>query len=214
MGCNSSKDASHAPKLTKPAPVEGRTHCGPWLKSVDDLVDWPLFPESQQGSLVAKYLTKEIWDEYKDQKDACGVSFKMCVLSGCQNVDSGIGAYAGSHDSYKTFNKFFDCIVEHYHKHGAEASHVSDMDAASLNAPALPEEEAAMIVSTRIRVGRNLEGYPLGPGITKEERDEVMEKVVKACETFEGDLKGTFYPLAGMKPAAQKQLIEDHFLFK
>ena len=88
------------------------------------------------------------------------------------------------------------------------------MDAATLNAPPLEGDEAAMIVSTRIRVGRNLEGFPLGPGITKAQRDEVMEKVVKACETFEGDLKGTFYPLATMKPAEQKQLIEDHFLFK
>ena len=30
------------------------------------------------------------------------------------------------------------------------------------------EEDAAMVVSTRIRVGRNLDGYPLGPGVTKE----------------------------------------------
>ena len=28
-------------------------------------------------------------------------------------------------------------------------------------------EDGAMILSTRIRVGRNLSGYPLGPGITK-----------------------------------------------
>ena len=31
-----------------------------------------------------------------------------------------------------------------------------------------PEEDAAMINSTRIRVGRNLAGYPLGPGVSKE----------------------------------------------
>merc|ERR1711998_718260 len=41
-----------------------------------------------------------------------------------------------------------------------------------------------------------------------------MGKVVKACNTFEGDLKGKFYPLEGMNAADQKQLIEDHFLFK
>merc|ERR1712227_51116 len=35
------------------------------------------------------------------------------------------------------------------------------------------------IISTRIRVGRNLKGYPLGPGISKEQRLEVMEKVKK-----------------------------------
>jgi hypothetical protein len=41
-----------------------------------------------------------------------------------------------------------------------------------------------------------------------------MNNVVKACETFEGDLKGKFYPLEGMDKATQKQLIDDHFLFK
>lgn len=30
-----------------------------------------------------------------------------------------------------------------------------------------------------------------------------MNKVVEACNTFEGDLKGTFYPLEGMDKATQ-----------
>jgi protein-arginine kinase len=78
----------------------------------------------------------------------------------------------------------------------------------------LSEEDAAMIVSTRIRVGRNLKNYPLGPGVSKEQRLEIMNLVVEAAETFDDDLKGKFYPLEGMSAADQKQLIEDHFLFK
>ena len=61
--------------------------------------------------------------------------------------------------------------------------------------------ESAMVNSTRIRVGRNLAGYPLGPGVTKEQRVEIMNKVVEACNKFEGDLKGKFYPLEGMTKA-------------
>jgi len=76
------------------------------------------------------------------------------------------------------------------------------------------ESDSAMVNSTRIRVGRNLADYPLGPGVSKEQRLEIMSMVVKACETFEGDLKGKFYPLDGMDPATQQQLIDDHFLFK
>lgn len=96
-------------------------------------------------------------------------------------MDSGIGVYAGSHSSYKTFAPLFDKIIEEYHGHGNTKSHVSNMDATSLNCPTFPEDESSMIISTRIRVGRNLEGYPLGPGITKDQRIEVMDKVVKAC---------------------------------
>ena len=55
-----------------------------------------------------------------------------------------------------------------------------------------------MVKSTRIRVGRNLANYPLGPGITNEDRDKVMQAVVEACSSFDGDLQGTFYPLDGM----------------
>jgi len=42
------------------------------------------------------------------------------------------------------------------------------MDYTKLNCPPFTDEEKEMIISTRIRVGRNLDGFPLGPGITKE----------------------------------------------
>jgi len=88
------------------------------------------------------------------------------------------------------------------------------MDASKLNAPPFSPEDSAMIVSTRIRVGRNLADFPLGPALTKQQRLDVMNKVVTALQTFEGDLKGTFYPLEGMDKDIQEKLIADHFLFK
>merc|ERR1719326_1055500 len=88
------------------------------------------------------------------------------------------------------------------------------MNAEGLNNAEFSEEDAAMVNSTRIRVGRNLKGYPLGPGVSREQRNEIMDKVVEACSKFEGDLKGTFYPLKGMDKKVQQQLIDDHFLFK
>ena len=90
------------------------------------------------------------------------------ILSGAQNVDSGIGVYAGSHDSYTTFDGLFDKIIEDYHKHGKDAKHISDMDYTKLECPPFEEADAKRIVSTRIRVGRNLKDFPLGPGISKE----------------------------------------------
>lgn len=60
-----------------------------------------------------------------------------------------------------------------------------------------------MVNSTRIRVGRNLDGWPLGPGVSRRQRLDIMNRVVKALETFEGDLKGKFYPLEGMDKQVQ-----------
>jgi len=88
------------------------------------------------------------------------------------------------------------------------------MSAEGLENADFTEEQSAMVNSTRIRVGRNLADFPLGPGVSKQQRIDIMKKVVAACETFEGDLKGKFYPLEGMSKADQTQLIVDHFLFK
>lgn len=56
-----------------------------------------------------------------------------------------------------------------------------------------------MIISTRIRVGRNLAGYPLGPGLyTPQQRAEIEGYVLKALNTFDGELKGKYYGLGTM----------------
>lgn len=136
------------------------------------------------------------------------------ILSGAQNVDSGIGVYAGSHDSYTTFSDLFDKIIEDYHGHKKTDKHVSDMDFTKLKCPPFTEKEASMILSTRIRVGRNLADFPLGPGITKEQRDKVEALVSGALSKMKGDLEGKYYALDSMSEADRKQLIEDHFLFK
>ena len=172
MGCDDSKD-EQVDSATAAGGLNRRTMCGPQLNSPDDLVHWPEFPEGTT-SLLSKYLTKDIWNKYKDKSDSAGVSFKTCIFSGCKNLDSGIGVYAGSENSYVAFKDFFDKIIEDYHGHGPAAQHVSNMEASQLNCPPFSAEEAAMIKSTRIRVGRNLANFPLGPGISNDQRDQVM----------------------------------------
>ena len=128
---------------------------------------YPVFPAGTK-SLLSKYLSRDVWNQLKDTKDKFGYSFREAIFSGCKNTDSGIGVYAGSHDSYKAFGPLFDKIIEDYHKHKSTDKHISDMDYTNLNAPALPKSDAKMIRSTRIRVGRNYKDYPLGPGLTKQ----------------------------------------------
>ena len=81
------------------------------FKSAEELKDFETFFPKGTESAVCKCLTKEIWEEYKDEKDACDVTFKTMIFSGVKNLDSGIGVYAGSHDSYTKFNKLFDKVI-------------------------------------------------------------------------------------------------------
>lgn len=183
-------------------------------KTAEELSNFDSFFTADCKSQLKQCLTKEIWEEYKDQSCDAGVSFKTCIFSGVANQDSGIGTYAGSHQAYTKFNKLFDQVVQNYHKHGPTDKHVSNMNAEELENYEFTEDQQKMVNSTRIRVGRNFADYPLGPGVTKEQRLEIMNKVVEACNNFDDDLKGKFYPLETMSQEDQKQLIEDHFLFK
>ena len=146
-------------------------------------------------SALCKSLTPEIWEEYKGKCDKAGVPFELMIMSGAQNVDSGIGVYAGSHDSYTTFNKLFDKIILDYHSHEKTDKHVSNMNYKELVCPPFTEQEASMILSTRIRVGRNLAEFPLGPGITKEQRNKVETMVSGVLSKFTGELAGKYYSL-------------------
>ena len=113
-----------------------------------------------------------------------GFDFATAIFSGCKNTDSGIGVYAGSHSSYKTFAPLMDKIIENYHGHGPAAKHESKMSTDGMECPTLPIAGQIMIRSTRIRVARNVAGYNLGPGIGKDDRKTLEESVVKALGAF------------------------------
>ena len=55
---------------------------GPHLKKPEDITGFVEFPAGTT-SLVSKYLTKDVYNKYKGQKDKAGVSFEQMVLSGC-----------------------------------------------------------------------------------------------------------------------------------
>merc|ERR1719272_2750027 len=84
--------------------------------------------------------------------------------------------------------------------------------------------DASYVLSTRIRTGRSISGFPLPPSISADQRKELEGIVVKALMGLEGSLKGDYYPLAGSitykaKPggidkATEERLIKDHFLFQ
>jgi len=173
---------------------------------------YPNFP-SDCKSLLSKYLTKEVYEELKNKKTSSGFTLSQTIASGVENFDSGIGIYAGDIESYHTFAALFDPIIEEYHGFSKSDSHISNLNPDDLNAPN-PDIENKYIISTRIRVGRNIANLPLGPAISKEQRDEVEKQASNALNSLDGKLKGTYYPLDGMSKEVSQKLVEDHFLFK
>jgi len=92
------------------AAVDG-TMVGSHLTTPEDIKGMPYFPTGTK-SLLHKCLTKEIWEQCKDRKDKFGFTFKQAIFSGSKWTNSGVGVYAGSHDSYYAFAPFMDRIIE------------------------------------------------------------------------------------------------------
>ena len=102
-------------------------------------------------------------------------------------------------------------MISAYHGLTKDSKHISDMDPFKLKGNINPK---APVKSTRIRVGRNVIGYGLSPGITREQRLEV-ENIMKAAffGLSSGELAGKYFPLLGMNDIDRKRLEDEHFLF-
>ncbi len=173
------------------------------------------YPESLKSSksLLAKYLTKEMFEALKDKKTPNGFTLQRAIQSGVDNPDSGIGAYVGDAESYEVFAPLFDKIIQDYHGFSPTDKHKSNLNPDDLKAPN-PDKEGKYILSTRIRVGRNVQNIPLGTAISKEQRDKIEKDVSKILTSFSGELAGKYYPLNNMSEIDRNILIENHFLFK
>jgi len=169
---------------------------------------------SESKSLLKKFLTKEIFDQLKEKKTELGASLLDVIQSGVENPDSGIGIYAPDAEAYTLFASLFDPIIEDYHVgFGHEDKHPAS-DFGDVNSLVNVDPEGKYVVSTRVRCGRSMKGYPFNPCLNEENYKEMEEKVTAAFSAFEGELAGKYHPLTGMSKEVQQQLIDDHFLFK
>jgi creatine kinase len=85
--------------------------------------------------------------------------------------------------------------------------HKSDLDPSKL---VFTAEQAAhfskYVKSTRIRAARNIAGYALPAGASKEHRAGVESVLKQAFASLPSELAGTYYPLGGLTPAQVRKL--------
>ena len=108
-----------------------------------------------------------MWEQLKDVTDDSGFTFRRVINTGVMNKSAYIGVHAGSSSSYSYFAPLFNPIIETWHgaKVGIKQPHNWEVE----EPYSFTEEEEKLILSTRVRVARNLAGYKLGPQLEKEE---------------------------------------------
>jgi creatine kinase/arginine kinase len=171
---------------------------------------YPVFSD-QCTSLLKKHLTPAIWHELAELRTESGYRFSQLIRSGIEQQDSDIGVYAGDAESYALFAPLLTPIIEDYH--GSTGNHPAP-DFSFDDLPEINEAAQQRIISTRVRVGRNLAGFPLGPGINKAQRLEVEALIKQALAELPESIQGDYLPLSGMDEALRKDLIARHLLFK
>lgn len=171
---------------------------------------FPVFSE-QCVSLLKKHLTQAVWETLSGLQTTSGYTFQQLIRSGIEQQDSLVGVYAGDAESYDLFAPLLTPIIQDYH--GSADNH----PAADFSFDDLPEVSTAAqdrIISTRVRVGRNLAGFPLGPGISSSERLAVESLIKAALQQLPQNIQGTYLSLNDMDKTLRQDLVARHLLYK
>ncbi|GLE08900.1 hypothetical protein PINS_up020368 [Pythium insidiosum] len=143
--------------------------------------NYPVFTKKHR-SLMAKHLTKELYDKLKDKHSSKGYTLDQAIQTGIDNAHLGVGIVAGDEECYSVFKDIYDPVIEGWHGFKPDDKHHTDMDVSKLkNAGKI---DNSYVKSTRVRSGRNIRGLSLPPGTTRSERLEVENLISTALSSL------------------------------
>lgn len=116
-------------------------------------------------------MNKELFEKLKDVKSPSGWTIARAINTGVCHPSSFVGCHAGDQESYEIFKELFQPVIEKYHVgfNMETDKHITDLDVDKITED-LTEGAKSKIISTRIRVARNLNFFPLNPAASKENR--------------------------------------------
>lgn len=189
------------------------------LKQCEDIL------QDNPGNRACKYTVEYLsTDEGMNLSDEDGATFYMCIKTGLDNPDSGLGCYAMKPEDYSKFGGFFDKLIRDYHgDETGEKKHITDWNTGDANydVKELGQDELSM----RVRVGRNLVGFNLPGNMTKEERIKFEVRMLPAFDDLIAKYGGKVHSLSpdfGDKGVntnlitddEYKALVDTHVMFK
>ncbi|MES1909230.1 MAG: hypothetical protein MHM6MM_002004 [Cercozoa sp. M6MM] len=167
------------------------------------------------SSLMSKRFTPEVYRKLKGiRTNETGTTIEDVVKSGVEMPKSKIGAYATDEESYWRFSQLFYSIIADYHNNynAYWSEHHSDLNPKKLYHRMDTEKMERYVLSTRIRVGRNIRGLGLTPGQNAWQRAQVAEIAKDALQFFRGELEGEYMPVKDMSDQLRQELERDHLM--
>ncbi len=170
----------------------------------------PVFPPESK-CLVKKYLTDSRFHDLKDLSTESGFTLEKAIQSGITNADSEIGIYLGDAESYTTFAPLLLPIIMEYHEVDEKVRQAS-----SIHPVDLPEldPEGKHILSTRVRVARNIAGFSFTPHIESDRRAILEEKISGRLMVLHNVLLGQYYSMDKLPHDKVTFLSNNNLLFQ
>ena len=151
-------------------------------------------------SLLSHILGNTLRAQLSTRMTPGGVRLEDVIRSGVCHPDSAIGVYAPDFQSYEVFRELFQPILRHF-----QAPPLIGKIPECLNRSA--------VLSTRIRVGRNLAGHAFPAGMSRPERLAVEAKIVRACRALGREFPGEITSLGDLPRAKLDTLIARRLAF-
>ena len=166
------------------------------------------------GNLMARHFNPDYFDGLNETDKA---RVLQIIKSGLDNPDSQMGIYAMACDDYDRFAPLLDPMIRDYHniepdrdirQHHNWGNHKGAQTSA-LDLAAIDPQLAT--VSTRIRIGRNLTGFPLPGDMSRAERVAMEARAIEAFKALrDRDASGGRY--LSLTPGSPYQISHDEYL--
>ena len=152
-------------------------------------------------TLMAKYLTPEIYEQYWNIETQSGFSFDHLIQSGIDVPQfSNCGFIAGDEECYETFNDFTDPILTEKHNGFIRGihQHTACLDPSQLS-KRCSMFDPNYIESVTFTAGRSIHGYRFLSACNRAERREIEGKfknIFKCVSTRDGvNFSGEYYQI-------------------
>ena len=174
----------------------------------------PLFPDASR-SLARIHVTQDRFDRLSGLETDTGFTLAHAIASGQAHADSSIGIYVGDAQFYDLFREVMEPIILDYHGLQPPIDHPAPLPPADYGSIALenPDPEGEFILSSRVRVARNLADVAFPPHVSAPDRDQVALAVAGAAETFQDDLAGHWFPMDKRTPEELETAMADGTAF-
>lgn len=175
--------------------------------------NYPINTRKGAASIMFQSLTKEDYSKYMNLIGPRGYTFDQAIQCGLDGK-SGTGMALPDEESYYLWKEWYDKVIDARHNFPADAKHTTDLDYTKVDVSKLPADLDDFCVSTRIRAARNISGFGLPPGTTRQERRQVADIIKQGLSKLTGELAGKYYSLDNITEKESASLRADHFLFQ